>query len=298
MGVRNQLLLASQARETQVGAAQSFYLDTVNGTTSGNGSTPGQAVSTFALALALCTANRGDEIVVVAGSTISIASAGLDLNKAGVTLRGLGRGTKKPILSWAATDSVFTLSADNVSIKNFKCVAAIDEVVSAILVTGTNVLLEGVDVVETTSIQFIQWLKTSTAGDDLTITKCKHIQRTAAGSAQKWIELIGCDRPNIVDNQFHLTLNNAATSATITSTGTAALDVDIRNNRIIQLGGTTQVSAILMLAGSTGRIDDNRISSAFTAIAGTVAAASCHCANNLCSNTVNLSGILDPGVDS
>lgn len=281
------------------GAGEIFWLDT-NAAGAGDGLTYDSPVQTLAAALALVTAERGDEIVVMKGSNINIAAAGLALSTSynGLTLRAEGRGNKRASITWTTTDAVLTISGNDIRLEGFRHITSVDEVVSAILVSGTYVEVIGNEVIETSAKQFIQWLKTTTAADDLTVRGNRFTQKTAAAAAQKWIELIGADRAIVEDNIFALTLQNGATCSCITSTGTAPLDVLIRRNTIHQTGGTTQVSAILMMASTTGRIDDNRIYGAFTAIAGTVAAASCTCANNLCTNDVNKSGILDPVADS
>lgn len=277
-----------------------LFVDSVNGSDApGNGQTPDQPLASIAYAHGLCTAGQGDTIYCRPGHVETIAAAAaLTLSKSGVAVIGLGRGTLRPAITCNGTDSQLVISGANVLLRNVLLVAGIDEVVSAISLSGAFCVLDGVDVVETTAKQFIQFLKTTTAGDDVTIRNCKHRQATAAAAAQLWIELVGTDRAVIEDNDLQLTLQNGATCAVITSTGTAPKGITIRRNCIVQLGGTTQVSAILLMAATTGDVYGNRVAAGVTTLAGTVALASCYGADNLTSHTVNKSGILDPVVDS
>lgn len=261
----------------------------------------GTATAPFATldyAIGRCTANQGDVIYVMPGHAENVgAAAAIACDVAGISIIGLGNGSNRPTFSWSATASTWTISAANVFISNIRCTASIDEVVKLFSVTAAGVTLDRVDYFETASCQAIQFLLTTNAADQLTIRNCFHRQANAAGSAQLWIQLVGCDHTRIEDNIFLLTLQNGATCAVINGS-TAVVECIIARNIIEQKGGTTQVSAILLAANSTGYVADNRVAAAVTTLAGTVALANCYGANNLVSHTVNKSGILDPVADT
>ncbi len=103
----------------------------------------------------------------------------------------------------------------------------------------------------------------------------------------------------IEDNTFRLTLSNNAASVTISGT-TACLGTVVRRNTIIQLSGTTQVSAILFVDSSTGVMaHDNRVACGSTALAGGVDVGNAgYAAENYVLNTADKSGIIDPVADS
>jgi len=278
-----------------------FYVSSTSATKSdsaGSGLAPETPFATLDYAIGRCTASNGDVIYLMPGHAETIASAGaIALDVAGVSVIGLGNGANRPTFTWSTTGSTFTISAASCSVENIRCTSSVDELVSMFVVSAAGVTLDTVNVFETTSAQIIQFLLTTAAADQLTIRNCRHRQTTAAGSAQLWIELVGTDDTVIENNDFYLTLFNGATTATINGS-TAVVRCLIKNNTFVQLGGTTQVSAVLLAANSTGFVCDNRAGVGFTSQAATFALANCYGAENYTTNAVNKNGILDPAADS
>lgn len=276
-----------------------FFVHSGTGSNSLKGGTaPDDPLATIDYAIGLCTANKGDIILVMPGHTETIAAAGgIAADVAGISIIGLGWGTMRPTITFSATGSTFTVSAANVTIANLRVTSSVDEMVKMFHVTAAHCTLDNIEHFETPTFQTIQFLLTSAAADYLTVKNCYHYQATAATAAQLWIQLVGCDNVRILDNTFILTLQNGATCAVINAT-TAVVNCEIARNTIVQTGGTTQVSAILLVTASTGHVHDNRVAAAVTTLAGTVALASAYGAENYVSHTVNKNGILDPGVDS
>lgn len=251
--------------------------------------------TSIANALTKCVDGRGDVIIVEPGYTETISTAGgLTISKTGVTIVGLGNGSQRPTLTLSATAATILISGANTTLKNVIITSSVDELVTCISVTAAGVTLDAVDYVDGTSVQTIQFLLTSTAADNLTVQNCTHYQVTAPATAGTWISLIGADRARILNNQFYITQQNGATSCVIGSSGTAPLNILISGNTIMQRGGTTIVSAILLLANTTGMVTYNNIASTATTLAGINAIASCYAAENYVTETVNTSGILDP----
>lgn len=275
-----------------------FFVDSNTGSNSNDGRSPDSPFATIAYAIGKCTASKGDQIIVMpAHAEIISAAGGITVDKAGISIIGLGVGGNRPTISFSATASTFLISANNVYVANLRVTPTVDEVVKMFSVTGAYVTLDNIEHFETASCQTIQFLLTSAAADYLTIKNCFHYQANAAGAAQKWIELVGTDCTRILDNTFILALNNAATTAIINAT-TAVVNCQIARNTLLQTGGTTQVSAILLASSSTGFVHDNRVAAAVTTLAGTVALASAYGAENYTLNTANKSGIIDPVADS
>lgn len=274
-----------------------FFVSSVTGSATG-GYTPDAPAATIAQALALCTASKGDIIFVAPDHVETIAAAaGIAIDKAGVSIIGLGQGSNRPTLTWSATDSTMTITAANVLLKNIITKVSIDEVVSMIAVSAAGVTFDNVDFVETTSAQAIQWLLTTNAADQLTIKNCRHIQFTAAAAAQKWIQLVGCDHTRIVDNTF-IILGNASTSSHLISGSTAVVNCEIARNLILFTGATITI-VINLVTGSTGIIADNRIGSGTSvATAAAITGDGCFMFQNYWADTAAASGLLAPGVDT
>ncbi len=264
------------------------------------GDDPSRPLASIDYAIGLCDANKGDVIIVMPGHAETLSAAGaITADVAGISIIGLGNGTNRPTLSFGHTAATFAISAANVLVRNIRVTASVDEVVKLFHVTAPYVTLEQVDYFETASAQAIQFLLTTNAADYLVVRGCYHYQVTAAGSAQSWIALVGIDGGIIEDNTFRLTLNNAAGSVTIHGS-TACIGTVVRRNTIVQLGGTSQVSAILFVDSSTGvHVHDNRVACGSTALAGGVDVGNAGYANeNYVLNTPDRSGILDPVADT
>ncbi len=284
--------------ETQT-TGQIFFVNSVTGTNTANGgANPDAPLASIAYALTLCTASKGDRIIVMPGHVETIAAGGtLACSVAGVSILGLGNRFNRPVISFAGTDSVIAISAANVVLKNLILNAAVDEVVKAISVTAAGVTIEAVNVQEVAAKQFIQFLLTSAAATDLEILNCTHHQSTASASNALWIQLIGADRAKIINNRIFITTTNNAGSSVIESDTTAPVNILIKDNVIVQLGGTSTIP-INLVAGTSGFAVGNTVASQKTAIAGSIALASCYGANNYASHVVNKNGLLEPVVDA
>ena len=105
-------------------------------------------------------------------------------------------------------------------------------------------------------------------------------------------------RPRVRNNNINVTLNNNSASYAIGVVTTAATDVEIYGNDIVQKGGTSQAEVISMLASTTGSIDNNNCHANASHYTGLTTAASCYCTNNYSSVTANKSGVLDPVADT
>jgi hypothetical protein len=277
-----------------------FFVDSVTGSAGNDGKSPTKALATIAAAIALCTANKGDVIILLPTHAESLSgAAAIALNVAGVSIIGLGRGSNRPTLTFHTTDATFAISAANCLIRNIRVTSDVDEMVKMFHITAAYVTLDKVDHFETASAQTIQFILTTNAADFLEVRNCYHYQVNAAAAAQAWIQLVGIDGGIIEDCTFRLTLSNNAASVTISGT-TACLGTVVRRNTITQLGGTTQVSAILFVDSSTGvHVHDNRVAVGSTALAGGVDVGNAGYANeNYTLNTADKSGIIDPVADS
>lgn len=275
-----------------------FYVSSVTGSSANDGLSLSAPKATWAQAIALCTADKGDRIFLMPGHAESIGASGYALNVAGVETIGLGSGSLRPTLTWHTTDAVLTISAANTTIRNVLTAVDLDEVVSMILVTGANVTLDAVDFQAIgTSAQAIQWLLTTNAADGLTIKNCTQRQLTAAGSAQKWIQIVGADFVKINDNSFFI-VANASTSSHLISGSTAVVYCEIARNLCLFIGATID-KVINLVTGSTGMIADNRLGSG-TSVATTTAIVGdgCFMANNLWADTAAASGLLAPAADT
>lgn len=262
----------------------------------GNGASPDGAFTTLAAALAV--AASGDRVYVAPGhaETLSSASA-VTWSQSGITVIGLGVGASRPTFTWSTTDATFVMSGANNVLSNVRCVVSTDEVVSLFTVSGARNVLDRVDFIETTSKQALSF--GTVTGADNTIQNCRHVQATAAASAQSWIVLTGADRFQLLGNTFLLTLADQATSAVARVVTTACLNVVFANNLIKLTGYTANlVSAFISLNTTTGLVSSNYIGADVAANTTINDMPGCYSFQNLCTNAVDKSGILDPVADT
>lgn len=256
---------------------------------------------TITAALAKCVAGRGDVIYVAPGYTTTVAAAGgITVNKAGVSIIGLGNGTLRPTLTWSAAASSILVTAANVTIKNFITTISIDEVVSMFAVSAAGCTLDGVDFIEYGALgvtgQAIQFLLTTAAATDLTIMNCRHTQQTAATADQVWIQLVGTSNTRIFNNSIKF-LAKAATGSICISGSTAVINVEIVGNRIFWAGATI-TTIINLVTTSTGIITDNRLyGGSSVVVTAAITGDGCLMAENYFANTLASSGALTPAID-
>ncbi len=278
-----------------------FFVMTGGSDSVGAGDTPDNPFATIDFAIGQCTASQGDTIYVMAGHTETIAAAaGIACDVAGVSIIGLGHGANRPLVTWSATGSTWTITAASVLIKNIVCTSSVNELVVMFSSSAVDLTLDAVDVLDPGStLEIIQFLLTTSGSDNLIVRNCKHNATTAAASAQLWIRLIGCDAPYIHDNVFTLTLDNGATDAVISGDASVRGFIFARNV-ILQSGGTAQVSGILMTDGATGFSVDNHI---VVDLAGTLAGIhfvgnAAFASQTYVLDTPEKSGKLDPAEDA
>lgn len=113
------------------------------GASDGNKGTFDSPFSTLDYAISQCVADRGDIVFVKPGHAETIASAtALALDVAGVAVVGLGQGSNRPTFNLTATDSKIAMSAANCAFWNCLVLGGIDAIVSAIVVSAADCVLQ------------------------------------------------------------------------------------------------------------------------------------------------------------
>lgn len=208
-------------------------------------------------AVGQCTANNGDYIIVMPGHTETVTAAGgLDLDVAGITIVGVGRGTSQPKISLTtATTADVDIDAANVSIYNMHFVAGFADIVAMIDVNATDFTLSG--------------CRFSQSAVDLNALIC--VQDAAAA---------GSDRITI--ENCHAIMYDAANTHFVNFAGTGTGHV-VRNNTLIGDWGTMAVGGAGVITYAT--IVDNVIYNAATTNDGCLnfaTTATGICMRNLC----------------
>ena len=113
------------------------------------GQNPGAPFATLDYAVAACTASRGDTIYLMPGHNEGKANAQWDIDSAGVSVIGLGRGTMRPMFDFDHANASMNIGASNVSVKNIVLRSSITDVLIGIDVeaASTDTLLEDIEVI-------------------------------------------------------------------------------------------------------------------------------------------------------
>jgi len=164
-----------------------FYVDYTNGDNGRSGRSKESSVKTLAYALSLATANQDDVIYLLPGHAETIsAAAGLAIDKAGISIIGIGNGSLQPTFTLdTATTADIDIDAANVLIQNVHFVANYADIVAAIDVNADDFTLRGCRFTEkATNMNAKIWVQdaAATGSDRITIEDCYAIARDAANT--------------------------------------------------------------------------------------------------------------------
>lgn len=262
----------------EVGIGKTFYVNSNIAAT--DGTSPETAVATLALALAKCTANQGDKVVLMAGHVESIAAA-TAITPAGVRIVGLGKGNKRPTITFTTANTAkFTVAVDNVSFENIIFVGNFLSIATCfLLTTAAEFSLDGCEFRDTSAILGFLSIVTTTVSvnsDGLSVTNCK-VQSDATTTPGPMIVIANTlDRLNVVGNFVVHTVASNNISALIEHGALVVTHAMIAWNYIYSINTDTATGAIMVKTTATtgsGIIMHNRIRALDVAAAIIVTAA-------------------------
>lgn len=160
-----------------------FYVSSVTGSTTFDGTRFNRAVPTIDAAINLCTADNDDVVVVLPGHAETISgAAGVAMDVAGVAVIGMGRGTARPQITFSATASTWTVSAANCRISNVHFIGGVDALVVGIPVTGAHLLINDCFFEDLTTDNTVTWLTLSATADYFNLIDCVNDGTDTAGN--------------------------------------------------------------------------------------------------------------------
>lgn len=274
-----------------------LYVDSaaVNASDGNSGLDPSAPLATLAGAVAAAAVDSVIYVSPTHAETITGVGA-LTIGKAGLSIIGIGNGSRRPTIKIGGTTTTIAVTAAGVTFRNLRLTADIDEVVKIFNITGAYCALEDLEYFETASNKNLISFALIAAAD-CAVRRCRFFQANAPAANGKWLELVGADRVELSDNLVLITTTSNAASNAIGGTTTASINVLIVRNNIVQLGGTATVP-IALLTNTTGLVAYNNVASLKTAIAGSIALASAYGAQNFAAHVVNKNGLLEPVVDA
>jgi hypothetical protein len=225
----------------------------------GNKGTYKEPFATLDYAVGKCLADRGDVIYVMPGhsETITAASA-IDFDVAGVTVIGLGSGSKQPVVKSNHADATVVVDADNVTLYNLRFTSTITAVAIGIsvLTLATDFTMKNcrMDVETTTTDEHVIAVNFGVGCDNFLIEDCVIDQ--GLGGAATGIKLVGATAGGTIRRNRIVGDYSQACIAGITTLST---EIYIEDNFLANgaSGNVGAVEVVEMLTGTTGVIRRN-----------------------------------------
>lgn len=257
-GINN--LLIRNIPVTMAHPGKIFWVDgssttPVDGAVGGQDGNPGTFTSPFATidyAIGKCGASRGDIIMVKPGHTETISAAGgVTMDVAGVAIIGLGQGSLRPTINFTATDSTFLMSAANCLIHNLLFTGGIDAVVSPIVVSAADNVINQCELRDVTG-QMTDGILTTAAATRLKILNHVHDGAAAAGTDSA-IAIVGGDGIEITIDKMD---GNFAVGGIDIRT-TATTDLFVHDVKSFRTRNSADIFLVDTITASTGQIGPN-----------------------------------------
>lgn len=165
-----------------------FFVCSVNGTNgAGYGRSPDAPFASIDYAVGQCTASNGDVIVVLPfHAEVVSAAGGLDLDVAGITIRGVGYGAAQPTVTLdTATTADVDVDAAGITVENIHFRANFADIAAAIDVNADDFTLRSCRFSEVAvNMNAKIWVQDAAAGgsDRITIENCHCIDADAANT--------------------------------------------------------------------------------------------------------------------
>jgi hypothetical protein len=153
----------------------------------GWGTRTDQPFATIDFAVGQCTANNGDQIIVMPGHAETVSAAGgLALDVAGITIIGLGSGPDTPTVTLDTADTAdVDVDAAGVTLINLHFVANFLDIATCFDVNADDFSVLGCRFTDTSTIlNFLVVVQdaAATASDRITVENCRAIQKGAANT--------------------------------------------------------------------------------------------------------------------
>ena len=223
--------------------------------------------STLDLAMAACTAGRGDYVYIAPGYALTVTASVPALDVAGVTVVGLGNGLNRPTFTYGAAAATIDVSADNIRMMNCHFIANFDNVASAFTIGDAKdfELINNTFDDTSSALHFLSIVTTDTT--DQNAEGLKVIGNRWNGLAiapLAFVSVLGdLDRLVVNDNVVHMDATNNV-GHFITFAAKDVLEAEISNN-VCNVVGATDATVGIFLTGSgtsmKGVVRGNLISS-------------------------------------
>jgi hypothetical protein len=193
--VNNQLEIGNKAIFAGTGTTYYVDSDASNAADTNSGRSWARPLATISGAIAKCTANQGDTIILAESHSETYTDTGAKFvaSVAGITIIGLGEGSDRATLTFSHVGATTTISAANVTIYNVLFVTGVDQVVTYGTISGADCKLINCETRDATGKDVIDAFTVTTTADRLNVFRHKHKGDPAADQSQSIFNLTGAD---------------------------------------------------------------------------------------------------------
>lgn len=260
-----------------------------------HGSSPEIPFATVDYAISQCTADKGDIIYVMPGHVEATTTDTelFDLDKAAVSIIGLGEGALRPKFTITHVDANCVVGASGCRVSNCQFISNIADIVEGFIIEAAAVGSEfdhNYLNASTAGKEFLIGISVEANADRLLIHDNHMIQLTGDESTDAIHFEGGSDGTIIRDNHIQ---GDFKTNAAVSFAAAASENIIVLNNTIINIEATTSLS-IGCHGSSTGVIAGNfcGTNQNDTRVIDTVTLM--HLSENYGNDAPNTTGILDP----
>jgi len=275
-----------------------WYVD--SGVAGSAGTTWATAVATIDDAVNLATADVGDIIFVAPGHAENLGTTDPDVDKAGLTIIGLGVGEQRAVLSSDTSTDIFTIDADDVAVYNLVFLAHTPDVAKGIDITAGSenaIIQDCLFTVHTEATdEFLICINIGAASDNPLIKNNEFFM--GGGNATEAILQDGTlEYAEIVGNKIYGDYSTACIYGDSTGAGEMLTIRDnILYNGDITIGLNTE-PCIELKSDTTGFIVNNQIACNVAEPSDSIVAADCYLWGNKYTETEGIAGNLDIGLE-
>lgn len=241
-----------------------LFVNSTTGSDDNNGTDPSTPKATTQGAIDAATASKRDTIILMPGHTEAITSSSLTMNKAGVSIVGIGSGSLKPTYTYAATDSTVNVTAANGSFQNIRVQAGVGDVVTAFLhaTAAQNTQYLDIEFYATSTFNFINGYTLGAANiSDGCLWSGNYLRTADAGQLALCVTAAAHNDLKFFGNH----VQHAATAAGLLTAGSSnLLGLDVRYN-FVQTGQTDGAVGVLVITtgtASSGCVVENHMKTA------------------------------------
>lgn len=234
-----------------------FFVDSVTGNVLNDGKTVQTPVALLATAVGLCTASKGDIIFVMPGHSETISSStALTLNKAGVSILGLGQGLDRPTFTIdTANTATINVTAASISFVNCRVIGNFLSIAAAFtLTTAKRFILRDCYCADTSGVlNFLNIIKSTGAANTVDgLTALNNVWAGLGTTSVNSFILSANDIDSAVWRDNRVILVRTATAAILATISAGVLtNLDCGDNCVYSKATATTGGGLISVGGTT-----------------------------------------------